>query len=67
MVVNSYTYCACKDCTERYVGCHSDCDKYKDFLKRNEKIKQKKKIDAIVASTNSNRWIYSKRRRKDIK
>lgn len=24
----------CKDCTERYVGCHSKCEKYVDFRKR---------------------------------
>lgn len=22
---------ACKDCTERHVGCHSECAKYKEF------------------------------------
>lgn len=21
----------CKDCTERYLGCHSECDRYKEY------------------------------------
>lgn len=26
MIVNP-----CKDCTERYVGCHSECEKYAEY------------------------------------
>jgi len=41
----------CKDCTDRYIGCHSDCDKYKDWKSSLETIKkakeeQRKKYDA---------------------
>lgn len=37
----------CKDCGSRYVGCHSDCEKYKDFrdeVDRNNDLKQKEVI-----------------------
>lgn len=27
----------CKDCEERYVGCHSKCAQYKHFKQENEK------------------------------
>ena len=23
--------CKCKECKERYVGCHSECDDYKEY------------------------------------
>lgn len=25
--------CSCKDCKERYSGCHSACEKYKEYRK----------------------------------
>ena len=38
----------CKDCENRYVGCHGRCEKYLEFKKANdERLKQKSlKIDA---------------------
>lgn len=30
----------CKDCTERYVGCHSSCEKYISECEQREKEKQ---------------------------
>lgn len=30
---------SCKDCNERKVGCHSNCEKYKEFYKKNEEKK----------------------------
>lgn len=33
-------YCSCKDCIERHVGCHSTCEKYLEFLKKNEEEKK---------------------------
>ena len=41
--------CSCKGCGERYPGCHSYCDKYKEWAKethlQKEKIKEAKKYD----------------------
>jgi hypothetical protein len=37
----------CKDCDDRYVGCHIDCEKYNDFVRKNEIYKAEKlKINA---------------------
>lgn len=32
--------CKCKNCTDRYVGCHSTCEDYKKFQEENEKAKK---------------------------
>lgn len=31
----------CLNCQDRSVTCHSKCEKYKEFCKRNEEIRQK--------------------------
>ena len=28
----------CKDCKDRHVGCHSECEKYKEFADFNRKM-----------------------------
>lgn len=33
----------CKDCTNRHIGCHSECEIYKAFVEENEKLKKIKK------------------------
>lgn len=30
----------CFQCTERHIGCHSNCEKYLTYMEENEKIKQ---------------------------
>lgn len=37
----------CKDCVERVVGCHSTCEKYKEFIAENERLKQLKRQDTM--------------------
>lgn len=38
----------CKDCKDRFVGCHSSCDKYKEFRinldEEREKTREEKKM-----------------------
>ena len=34
--------CTCKDCGDRYVGCHDQCEKYRMF-KANRKLENEKK------------------------
>lgn len=29
-------YCPCKDCPDRVLGCHSKCEKYKEYSSKNE-------------------------------
>lgn len=31
----------CKDCTERYVGCHSKCAAYKSYSEENQRLREK--------------------------
>lgn len=30
----------CIDCTERRIGCHSECDRYKDYVEKGNAIKR---------------------------
>ena len=60
-IPSSGIYCACKGCTERYVGCHSNCEKYKDFLQRNEDVRNQRKLDSIGGET---QWLYIKSKRR---
>lgn len=45
--------CLCNGCGLRQVGCHGECDKYKDWQKRHEKqradVKRRKQVDAEIA------------------
>ena len=35
----------CKGCKDRVTGCHSKCDRYKDFQVENERIKELRRKD----------------------
>ena len=35
--------CKCKNCERRTVDCHIHCEDYKDYVRRNEQLKEKKK------------------------
>jgi len=37
----------CKDCSERHVGCHSTCLKYKAFATRCKQINDHRKQEAV--------------------
>ena len=32
----------CKDCSDRCLGCHSECEKYKEASKKNEALRDKR-------------------------
>ena len=32
---------SCKDCTDRHVGCHAECETYNAFVKEREEFRQK--------------------------
>ncbi|MBO5389411.1 MAG: hypothetical protein J6A59_15010 [Lachnospiraceae bacterium] len=46
----------CKGCTDRYLGCHDKCDKYREFKQYNEelknKIRQEKQYDGMLHEYN---------------
>lgn len=33
----------CKDCPDRHMGCHSECEGYKNYEKENEEYKAQKR------------------------
>lgn len=37
---------ACIDCTDRKVGCHATCDKYKEYVERGNAIKRARIAEA---------------------
>lgn len=34
----------CKDCTERHVGCHAECEKYRKAKEETEEAKEKQRL-----------------------
>lgn len=42
------TVCPCKSCKKRYVGCHSNCEKYKEWANKCEKEKEKEYVRYIA-------------------
>ena len=53
----------CYNCEKRHVGCHSICEAYADFVKRNEELKKNRKKEFIIS--NNTGWSY--RRQKERK
>ena len=47
----SYNNAPCKDCKDRYLGCHDKCDRYKEFKSRktalNEVIRKAKQEESF--------------------
>ena len=54
--------CKCKGCTERHVGCHSECEHYKEFKNKLDKQHELKHQDELkrmrpsVSSRREKRW-----------
>lgn len=44
----------CKDCTDRQIGCHSTCERYKAFREQLDKINEQKKADKMRHNLVSN-------------
>lgn len=38
---------SCKDCTKRHIGCHSECEEYKQFVEKNKSISHAKFIESM--------------------
>ena len=38
---------SCKDCTKRHIGCHSECEEYKEFVEKNKAISRARFLDSI--------------------
>lgn len=46
---------ACMDCKERHIGCHVDCEKYKEFRKIKDKESKARMINNIIDNFPKNR------------
>ena len=42
--------CPCRDCQDRKLGCHSECDKYKDWSEWNQQQRDKLHRQATIAN-----------------
>lgn len=59
------TYRCCYKCEDRHPLCHSDCEKYLDFVKKNEERKKQMRKDDIFRGYRQesiNRFDKDKRR-----
>ncbi len=50
-VVFPYPKSPCKDCPDRHIGCHSQCEKYKVFAEDNKQVQYE--IRKVVDRENS--------------
>lgn len=59
----------CKDCAERHPGCHSECERYKEYSREQAQGREKRRIDGEYAAVRgaqvdkAERKKWSKRRR----
>lgn len=38
----------CLNCTDRKLGCHGSCERYKEFQEKNEEIKAKERAEKDI-------------------
>lgn len=48
----------CRDCKERKVGCHADCEKYNTWAKANREEKRELRNNELALEA---RWNYGRR------
>lgn len=59
----------CKDCPDRYVGCHSKCDKYLEFKEQHSKektiiqLRKKEAQDEVARAIETYNRVTKSRRR----
>ena len=55
----------CKDCPERYLGCHQNCEKYQDYRKKqtefNEKVRGYKEDDSVWRRKVRTKWLRKRK------
>ena len=58
----------CKNCPDRYPGCHGKCDKYIEYDKYNKEVQKKrmehKQLNDVLYSLNHTRYTDLKRNHK---
>lgn len=61
---NHFISC-CKDCGDRYIGCHSECDRYKKQVEEWNRAKKelKKKNVPIICKSDFNNYVGKRTKR----
>lgn len=54
---------ACKDCPDRYVGCHSKCQKWNNYVTERDELYEKK-LNARLEKEDVNKIKFINKRRK---
>nr|DAH32760.1 MAG TPA: hypothetical protein [Caudoviricetes sp.] len=49
----------CKDCPERHMGCHSECEKYIAYHQFREEVLKRKEQDRVRCKSNR-KWVPNK-------
>lgn len=55
---------SCKDCSERHIGCHSECEKYKDCTNKSHEINDKRFVEHMKYSDVANAMERMRKRRR---
>lgn len=42
------TECPCKNCGDRFIGCHGKCEKYKAWRAEYDEINKKRNLDILL-------------------
>lgn len=56
---------SCMDCTKRYIGCHSECKEYKQFVEKNKAVSRARFLESMERRGSKNfekNMIYKIRR-----
>lgn len=59
-----YVKCKCKDCTNRTLTCHSECEDYKRFLEYREQVKKQQRLDSVYSDYASEAIARKERQRR---
>ena len=50
----------CKDCVDRRFKCHAECERYKEFRKRCDDMRERERLDSLARRIEIERKIHIK-------
>ena len=50
--------CPCKDCKDRAVNCHAECERYGAYAKEREAIRKARHDERLADSEHARRHVY---------
>ena len=53
----------CKNCEKRYLGCHSNCEEYKSFVKAREEIRRARDSEHLMSDVTYQGYMRIKKAR----